>query len=111
MNVIARLCTNRPIVGWFLVALLSVPPISGFLGARLVQSSVDGWVSPEALASLREVEETFECGSPVALVFQCEDFFRPDRVRTLHRSVGSSGRWRYRRSTLSLPVSSDRSHR
>ena len=80
MNFIARIIADRPLIGWCFVALLSLPPVLGFMGCRIAKSVPATWVTDEAAEALTAVEETFTLNAPLVLVLENEDFFRSEQL-------------------------------
>jgi uncharacterized protein len=75
---------------WCLILLLSIPPVCGLTGFSIFESRYGRWVSDEQSQVLQEVRETFAnrfSGFPVILVLECDDFFQPERISALHRTV------------------------
>ncbi len=83
MKLIAHICVDHRLLGWMLVFAIGTPPILGFLGYRVADPLPAGWVSPEVLAELEEVQGKFTSSAPLVLVLQCDDFFRRDRIAAL----------------------------
>lgn len=75
---------------WCLILLLSIPPVYGLRGHNLFDQPSGRWVSDEQSQVLQEVRESFAnrfSGFPVILVLECDDFFQPERISALHRTV------------------------
>ena len=87
MKFLTRVCIDRPVLGWLLIVLLSVPPAMGFLGVVLTKPVPAGWVPAAVLDELREQQRLFGANIPVVLVLTCDDFFVADRVAALHKTV------------------------
>ena len=83
MKRIAQICVDHRLWGWLLVFAIGTPPILGFLGYRIADPLPAGWVSPEVLAELEEVQGKFTSSAPLVLVLQCDDFFRRDRIAAM----------------------------
>lgn len=81
---------NHRLAVWCLILLLSIPPVYGLRGFNLFEQSYGRWVSEEQTQVLQDVNEAFPnrfSGFPVILVLECEDFFQPERIKALHRTV------------------------
>lgn len=87
MKLLTRICIDRPLVGWVVVALLWIPPVLGFCGYRLADPLPAGWVPSEVVEELDEQQRQFNSNTPLVLVLTCEDFFQPDRIEALHQTV------------------------
>ena len=87
MNLLAKICVERREIGWLVVLLLSIPPVLGVAGWRIAEPLPSGWVAPEVVDELREAEGQFQASASVVLVLECDDFFRPDRVAALRKTV------------------------
>jgi predicted RND superfamily exporter protein len=75
---------------WCLILLLSIPPVCGLTGFNVFKPTCSSWVSDEQSQVLQEVKETFPnrfSGFPVIVVLECDDFFQPERIAALHRTV------------------------
>ncbi len=75
---------------WCLILLLSIPPVCGLRGLNVFEQSYSRWVSEEQANVLDEVRQTFPnrfSGFPVILVLESDDFFQPQRIAALHKTV------------------------
>lgn len=89
MKLLARICVDYRSLGWLLVIALSIPPLMGVMGYRIAEPLPAGWVPADVIEALRECEGQFKSNAPVVLVLESDDFFRPDRVQTMHAAVTS----------------------
>ncbi len=90
MNLVARLSADHRALGWCVVFLLSLPPILGFSGFRVAEPVAEGWVEPEVLEKLKQVEATFKFNASLVLVLECDDFFTAERIAALHLAVAAA---------------------
>ena len=74
-------------IGWCIVAALSIPPLLGYLGYRTATPGEQGWASRQQLKELHEAESTFRFNAHLILVLECDEFFQPDRIRALHAAA------------------------
>ncbi|MDG2127433.1 MAG: MMPL family transporter [Fuerstiella sp.] len=89
MKLLAKICVDHRLIGWMFVFALATPPILGFLGYRVADPLPEGWVSPETLAELHEVQGKFKSSAPLVLVLQCDDFFRRDQIAAMQLTASA----------------------
>jgi hypothetical protein len=81
---------NHRLAVWCLIFLLSIPPVCGLAGFNIFEQSYGRWVPEDQATALQEVRQTFPnrfSGFPVILVLESDDFFQPQRIAALHRTV------------------------
>lgn len=87
MKLIARICADRRLIGWLFTIAMSIAPALGFLGVRIHEPTSVGWVNADTAAAMERLDATFELTDQVVLVLRCDDFFQPERIRAISKTV------------------------
>ena len=91
MKRLSRFLAEHHWVAWLLFVLLSVPPGLGLSGYSLLDSRDAAWSTTGDRETLGEAQSRFPskvAGIPALLVIEADDFFQPERVSALWKTVG-----------------------
>ncbi|MEZ6127191.1 MAG: MMPL family transporter [Planctomycetaceae bacterium] len=87
MNFFARLSADHRLAGWCIVFALSIPPVLGALGVRIVEPVNQDWVPQHVADELKRSQRLFSFNAPVVLVLQSDDMFTEERIRAVQETV------------------------